>query len=133
MPEGRNLAVGRRFFNSDPKFRDNAKHGSATMKNAEACSEKLYVPIDAKVLLTTAEAAVLLGVSERTLHTLTKAGRIPSLRIPVQKGKRALVRYRRATLENWAVALERGQSLPSPDLNETEAEFEENFPEDLLE
>jgi len=104
------------------------------MKNADGCGENVNVPIDAKVLLTTAEAAALVGMSERTLHTLTKAGRIPSIRIPVQKGKRALVRYRRATLENWAVGLERGQSLPSPDhSNETDVEFDENFPDDLLE
>jgi excisionase family DNA binding protein len=96
--------------------------------------ESVVVPIEAKVLLTTAEAAALLGMSERTLHTLSKAGRVPCVRIPVQKGKRALVRYRRAALENWALEQERDQSLPSDeDPGDGGDDLEDFLPDDLLE
>jgi excisionase family DNA binding protein len=68
------------------------------------------VPIESKVLLTTAEAAALLSISERMLWTMSDAGDIPVVRI----GKTAK-RYRRASLEAWAERTEALQNRTESD------------------
>ena len=101
------------------------------MKNSDR-EDKVMVPIEAKVLLTTAEAAAILSFSERTLRTLAQTGRIPCIRIPIKKGARALVRYRRATLDKWAISLENKQDLPDGSQDE-DVEIERFFSSDQLE
>ncbi|MBS0265430.1 MAG: helix-turn-helix domain-containing protein [Planctomycetes bacterium] len=65
---------------------------------------ELPVPLADKVLLTSAEAATLLSISERTLWTLTEAGHIPCVRIGNLK------RYRREALHAWAESEEESPS-----------------------
>ena len=52
------------------------------------------------ILVNAREAARLLGISERSLWTLTKRGEVPHVRI----GARLL--YRPASLTTWAVEVE---------------------------
>jgi excisionase family DNA binding protein len=56
----------------------------------------------ARLLLSPREAAAALGVSERTLWSLTKAGEVPSLKI----GR--LTKYRPEALAAWLAAKETG-------------------------
>ena len=63
-------------------------------------------PSDAQpAALSRREASGFLGISERTLWTLTKAQSVPHLRI----GSRVL--YRRAALEAWLASREIGVAL----------------------
>jgi excisionase family DNA binding protein len=55
-----------------------------------------------KLLLSPREAAAALGISERTLWSLTQARDVPSLRI----GR--LVKYRNEALTAWLAAKEKG-------------------------
>lgn len=59
-------------------------------------ADKAAQPADAEpLLLNSREAAKLLSVCERTLWTLTKEGKIPSIRAGRAR------RYHRADLERW--------------------------------
>lgn len=60
------------------------------------------VPTLPKLLLSPREASALLGVSERNLWSLTKAGEVPSLKI----GR--LTKYRPEALAAWLAAKETG-------------------------
>jgi excisionase family DNA binding protein len=57
------------------------------------------------LLLSAKETAKLLGISERTLFTLTKAGDVPHIRI----GRRIM--YPRTSLVEWIEQRSAGQNL----------------------
>jgi excisionase family DNA binding protein len=62
-----------------------------------------------KLLFNRREAAACLGISERTLWTLTKSGEIPSLNI------RSSVRYPIESLKKWIdeqQAIQKTKNLP---------------------
>lgn len=63
------------------------------------------VPATPVLLLTAREAAKALAVSERTLFNLTKAGRLPAVRIGTS------VRYRPADLQSFIDAQLEGGDL----------------------
>jgi excisionase family DNA binding protein len=65
-------------------------------------------PQPVRLLLRPHEAAEALGICERTLWELTRAGEITAIRIP-GRGKARSLRYSVADLQNWIEAKKAAQ------------------------
>lgn len=65
----------------------------ATSKHEEGSSP-------AKLVYTKEELATLLGISQRTLQTMTQSGKVPCIR---SAGKSGRVLYPRAAVDGWLV------------------------------
>lgn len=66
-------------------------------------------PCPQRRLLTTKQAAEYLGISQRTLWTMTNAGVIPSVRFGA--GRRQSVRYDLDDLDGWIASRKRGGAV----------------------
>ena len=63
-------------------------------------------PTDDRRLLRTREAALYLGISERSLWTLCNSGQIPAVRFG--SGRRQSVRFDIADLDHWIESCKEG-------------------------